>query len=80
MVLTSCEFLKSLDLSNFDTSKVTTMNYMFFSCLELESLDILNFDTSNVKSFVCMFYNSPKLTSVKGEVVTPPGSDTTKMY
>ena len=34
-----CTSLTSLDLSNFDTSKVTNMGYMFQSCTNLTSLD-----------------------------------------
>ena len=43
----SCSNLTSLDVSNFDTSKVTDMGGMFYSCSNLTSLDVSNFDTSN---------------------------------
>ncbi|ENE8480231.1 BspA family leucine-rich repeat surface protein [Listeria monocytogenes] len=47
----------SLDLSNFDTSKVSYMNEMF-SRSAVTSLDLSNFDTSNVLSMMNMFYSS----------------------
>ena len=54
--------LTSLDLSNFDTSKVTNMNSMFNYCSGLTSLDLSHFDTSNVTSMDSMFYNCYGLT------------------
>ena len=37
-----------LDLSNFNTSKVTNMTSMFYDCTRLKRLDVSNFDTSSV--------------------------------
>ena len=34
-----CSGLTSLDLSNFNTSNVTSMNYMFHGCSALQTLD-----------------------------------------
>ena len=48
---------KSLDLSNFDTSKVNNMLGMFWSS-QATTLDISNFDTSNVTSMGSMFHIS----------------------
>lgn len=42
--------LEDLDVSNFDTKKVTDMFAMFSGCRALTRLDISNFDTSNVLS------------------------------
>ncbi|ELU5122925.1 BspA family leucine-rich repeat surface protein [Listeria monocytogenes] len=47
----------SLDLSNFDTSKVTGMRYMFFRS-SITSLDLSNFDTSKVTNMEWMFGES----------------------
>ena len=44
----NCSKIQSLDLSYFNTSKVTQMGYMFYNCKELISLDLSSFDTSNV--------------------------------
>ena len=43
-----CKSITEINLSNFDTSKVTYMNNMFFKCTSLTSLDLSNFDTSKV--------------------------------
>ena len=43
--------LKTLDVSNFNTSKVTNMFAMFSVSKSLTQLDISNFDTSNVLDF-----------------------------
>ena len=44
-----------LDLSSFDTSKVTNMGYMFYNISNPTTLDISNFDTSQVRSMRSMF-------------------------
>ena len=59
-----CKGLKSLDLSNFDTSMVTDMDYMFFNCTALKSLDLSNFDTSMVTNMNGMFSGCSGLTSL----------------
>ena len=51
----------TIDLSNFDTSKVTDMNNMFSSS-QATTLDVSNFDTSNVKNMEFMFSNSQATT------------------
>ncbi|MCG5125855.1 DUF285 domain-containing protein, partial [Candidatus Saccharibacteria bacterium] len=40
--------LTTLDLSNFNTSQVTNMYFMFYNMLNLTTLDLSNFDTSQV--------------------------------
>ena len=54
----------TLDLSNFDTSNVTTMYEMFTSCSKLTSLDVSNFDTSNVATMSHMFESCSSLSSL----------------
>lgn len=56
--------LASLDLSNFDTSKVTDMSDMFSDAENLISLNLSNFDTSNVTNMYRMFNYMPNLTSL----------------
>ena len=56
--------LESIDLSMFDTSKVTNMIYMFYNCDSLTSLDLSNFDTLNVTSMSSMFYGCKSLTTL----------------
>ncbi|MBR7037121.1 BspA family leucine-rich repeat surface protein [bacterium] len=48
--------LKYLDVSNFDTSKVTNMRGVFRNCIYLTSVDVSNWDTSNVTDMSMMFY------------------------
>ena len=56
--------LISLNLSNFDTSKVTNMDSMFRGMSNLTTLDLSNFDTSNVTSMYAMFSNMFNLTTL----------------
>ena len=49
--------IRDIDLSNFDTSKVTNMSSMFWNMHSLTSLNISNFDTSKVTNMSSMFYN-----------------------
>lgn len=56
--------IKNLDVSHFNTSKVTTMYQMFHSCENIESINIGNFNTSNVTSMSAMFGNCYKLQSI----------------
>ena len=59
-----CNNLTSLDLSGWDTSKVTDMPGLFASCSSLTSLDVSGFNTSNVTSMSYMFYGCNNLTSL----------------
>ena len=40
--------LENIDLSNFDTSKVTSMQQMFANMVQLKKLDLSSFDTLKV--------------------------------
>ena len=53
-----------LDLSNFDTSKVTNMSYMFDGMFNFTSLDLSNFDTSKVTDMTSMFSHMTNLTAL----------------
>lgn len=59
-----CSKLTELDVSHFNTSKVTNMSRMFQACLNLNSLDLSNFDTSKVTDVTRMFNGNVKLTSI----------------
>ena len=59
-----CTGLTSLDVSNFDTSAVTSMDSMFYRCTGLTSLDLSNFNTSAVTYMTNMFYGCTGLTSL----------------
>ena len=54
----------SLDVSNFDTSNVTDMSWMFSVCYGLTSLDVTHFDTSKVTNMYGMFNSCDGLTSL----------------
>ena len=53
-----------IDLSNFDTSKVTTMYDMFAYMSKLTTLNLSHFDTSKVTNMNNMFYHMPALTTI----------------
>ena len=56
--------LTSLDVSNFDTSKVRGMGNMFFGDEKLVSLDLSNFNTQSLTNMDKMFYGMSNLTSL----------------
>ena len=43
----NCESLKSINLSNFKTSRLNELYQMFQYCISLETLDLTSFDFSN---------------------------------
>ena len=53
-----------IDLSNFDTSKVTNMDGMFYSMSNLTTLNLSNFDTSKVTNMHYMFNGMSNLTTL----------------
>ena len=54
----------SIETKDFDTSKVTTMSYMFNRCSSLTALDVSKFDTSKVTNMSSMFSVCWALTSL----------------
>ena len=56
--------LLSINFNNFNTSKVTNMQYMFNKCSSLTNLDLSSFNTSNVTDMTEMFFNCKFLTSL----------------
>ena len=53
-----------IDLSNFDTSKVEDMHWMFAGMSSLTSLNLSNFDTSKVTSMISMFDGVSRITTL----------------
>ena len=53
-----------VDLSNFDTSKVTNMQYMFAGMHNVTTLNLSNFDTSKVTNMQYMFAGMRNLTAL----------------
>ena len=60
----NCSSLTSLDISNFKTSEVINMDYMFDSCSSLKILNLSNLDTSKVKGMGGMFHDCKSLISL----------------
>ena len=56
--------IPSLDLSHFDTRKVTSMDDMFSNCTKLTELDLSNFDTRNVTNMDAMFQFCSNMTNI----------------
>ena len=61
---TNNNLLKTLNVSNLDTSQVANMSNMFYACMGLTSLDLSNFDTSQVTNMSDMFGGCMGLTSL----------------
>ena len=60
-----CSSLRTLNLSNFDTSQVRSMEAMFHRCSSLNFLDLSNFNTSHVENMCEMFYECYSLNSLE---------------
>jgi len=56
--------ITSIDLSEFDTSNVSDMSFMFSECINLEALDIRNLNLSSVTSFNSMFKSCISLKAI----------------
>ena len=56
-----CYSLLNLNLSNFNTQKVTNMSDMFNNCSSLTNINLSNFNTQNVTNMLCMFNNCKSL-------------------
>ena len=63
-MFSKCISLISLDLSNFNTQKVTNMKCIFCYCESLISLDLSNINTQNVTNMGGMFSNCFSLISL----------------
>lgn len=60
-----CKYeLKTLDLSDLDTSQVTSMIEAFYQCSNLTSIDLTNVNTSNVTNMTRMFTGCQYLTDI----------------
>ena len=56
--------IKTIDLSNFDTSEVTSMEYMFKDCNNLSYFNLKNNDLSNLKTMKGIFINCINLNNI----------------
>lgn len=60
----NCPSLKYVDVSDWDTSSVTTINQTFNGCKSLTSLDLSSWDTTNVTSYYQAFNGCTSLQSL----------------
>ena len=56
-----CRNIIYMDLSNFNASKVKSMNYMLAGCTNLELINFGNIDTSSVENMSSLFYYCSEL-------------------
>ncbi len=63
-MFSGCSSLTSVDLSNFDTSKVTNMSSMFYNCASITTLNLSNFVTTEVTKMNSMFGGCQNLTTL----------------
>ena len=64
-LFSNCRNLTSIDLSKFNTSKVTVMRDMFYNCVSLKSINFSElFNIYNVKTMKSMFSYCTNLTSL----------------
>ena len=63
-VFNGCEKLTALDLSGWNTSKVTQMSNVFGGCKALTSLNVYGWNVSNVKNMDYIFSGCSSLTSL----------------
>ena len=53
--------LQKVDVSCWDTSKITSMYHVFYNCSSLQQLDVSSFDTSRVNNMDGLFQNCSSL-------------------
>ena len=60
----ACYSLPNIDLTHFNTDKVTEMDHMFYLCQSLTTLDLSEFNTSRVATMYQMFMSCNSLQTV----------------
>ena len=63
-MFSGCKSITSLNLSNFNTSKVTNMSSMFSSTTSLTSLNLSSFNTEKVTNMSSMFFGKIGLSTI----------------
>ena len=56
-----CQYLTSIDISDWNSSTVDNLNEMFFKCENLDTVVMKNWDVSNVQYTMNMFFDCTKL-------------------
>ncbi|MDO5133374.1 MAG: BspA family leucine-rich repeat surface protein, partial [Eubacteriales bacterium] len=70
-----CESLKSIDMSTWDTSGITSVHGVFYDCKSLKKLDVTTWDTSKMGDMSALFRNCENL-----EEVDVSGFDVSSTY
>ena len=70
--------LEELDVSNWNTSKITNMSQMFNNCEKIKQLDVSNWDVSSVTNMRLLFGGTQSLTEI--DVDKWNTSNVTSMY
>ena len=60
-------YAEKIEFNNVNTSRITSMSYIFYSQNNLKQLDLTSFDTSNVINMSEIVYNSYEIESVNME-------------
>ena len=63
-MFSNCSSLEFLDIRNFNTTGIKSMEAVFFGCKSLKSLDLSSFNTESVQSMYQMFRLCNSLTSL----------------
>lgn len=79
-IFRDCRYLKSVDLSRFNTMYKRDMNHMFYNCYSLEEANMEGWDTSNVTSMKNMFYKCKVLTPQVSHFNTSSVTDMSGMF
>lgn len=76
----SCTSVTMLNLAHFDTSKVTTINYMLYNCTKLASIGIGAWDMTKVTVWAQAFRNLTAATQLDFSRCTLPEWTSTMYY
>ena len=60
----NCENIRNINLTSFDSQKVTDMNHMFSRCFNLLSINLLRLNTISLTNMSSMFSNCQSLKSI----------------
>ena len=59
-----CKYITKIDLSSFNTQKVTNMSYMFSDCVNLTNINTSHLNAENVLDLSNLFYNCSNLNNL----------------
>ena len=59
-----CQLLETLDVSTWDISKASNLQYMFVNCSALKVIDVSNWDTSSITNITGIFWGCSSVTTL----------------